>query len=52
MDSSGRNISHKKSNKHEMSYQGKELEKKIVNRFESFRFIFQGEYKISGKREQ
>ena len=40
MDSSGTTISHKKRNKHEMSYQGKELEKKNVNGFELLRFIF------------
>lgn len=51
MDSLGRTISYKKSNKHEMSYQDKELEKKIVNRFESLRLILQGECKISGNRE-
>ena len=34
MDSSGRTILHKEKNKHEVSYQGKELEKKIVNGFE------------------
>lgn len=41
MDSSGKTISYKKSNKHKMNTQGKELEKEIVNGFESFRFIFQ-----------
>lgn len=42
MDSSGKAISYKKTNKHEMNYQGKELEKEIVSGFESLRFIFQG----------
>lgn len=47
MDSSGGAISHKESNKHEMCYQGRELEKKIVNEFVSLRFIFQGKCRIT-----
>lgn len=39
-------------NKHEMRYQGKELEKRIVNGFELLIFIFQGECWISGNRKQ
>lgn len=37
MNSSGTTISHKERNKHEMSYQRKELEKRIVNGFELLR---------------
>lgn len=48
MDSSGRTILHKEKNKHEVSYQGKELEKKIVNGFELLRFIFQGSLGLVG----
>lgn len=52
MDNSGTTISHKEKNKHEMRYQGKELEKRIINGFELLIFIFQGECWIRGNRKQ